>query len=171
MQFKTKDKEIEPNQIASLLTTHFSSLMSEFYEMQTIFLGERYKFHGSLQTANIVICFIKNTHLEIIRQREKKLNFDLSLNNFWENLQNIHIAKQKVVSIVNTTGIPKETVRRKLKTLIKNDFMKIDNNKEYYWNLTSKRKENYFKVVPNIQRIGKYWPGEPLPYLEPSIES
>ena len=141
---KKKIQAIEPGDISKLLLKNYSSLMLEFYEMQTSFLKVRYKIHKSLETSTIVINFIKNINLAIVRQRERSLDFDISLNNLWNNLQKIEKQSQKIVSIVTTTGIPKETVRRKIKHLIKKDFVCLDNkNKGYYWNLTMKRKDNY----------------------------
>ena len=74
MQTQTKSQRIQPNQIAELLYANFSNLMSEFYEMQSSFLSGGYKIYESIETANIILCFSKNTHLEILRQREKNLD-------------------------------------------------------------------------------------------------
>ena len=155
---KKKIQAIEPGDISKLLLKNYSSLMLEFYEMQTSFLKVRYKIHKSLETSTIVINFIKNINLAIVRQRERSLDFDISLNNLWNNLQKIEKQSQKIVSIVTTTGIPKETVRRKIKHLIKKDFVCLDNkNKGYYWNLTMKRKDNYLKITDgDIDAITKF---------------
>ena len=50
-----------------------------------------YKRYQNIESANIVCCFVKNTHLEIIRQKEYNLNHDISLKltYFRENHQNI----------------------------------------------------------------------------------
>ena len=37
-------------------------------------------------------------HLEIIRQREKNMNHDISLENFWNNFNNISRPTEKIVS-------------------------------------------------------------------------
>lgn len=158
MQPKKKIQQTQPIDIANLLLKNFSNLMLEFYEMQTTFLKSRYNLHKSLETSNIMINFIKSAHLEIIRQREKSLDFDISLNNFWNNIQKVSASPQKIVSIVDTTGIPKETVRRKIKDLLKKGFLSVDiNNKGYSWNLSSKRKDNYYKVAAeDIAAISKF---------------
>ena len=42
---------------------------------------------------------------------------------------------EKITSIVNSTGIPKETVRRKIKSVIKRGFLlKKDDVRGYVWN-------------------------------------
>ena len=82
--------EITKSQISKLLLTNFSELISSFYEMQSTFLTNLYNKFGSIETANIVLCFAKNTHLEVIRQRERYLNHDISFDNFWNNLNSIN---------------------------------------------------------------------------------
>ena len=154
MKTQINHQAVQPNQISKLLFTHFPNLMSEFYEMQSMFLSKRYKIHQSLETACILICLIKSTHLSIMRQREKNLDHDISLNNFFNNLDiinsnphNLDKAANKVVSIVNATGIPKETVRRKLKKLEKEEFIKVNKYKEYFWNLQEKRKDDFIRII------------------------
>ena len=103
--------------------------MAEFNEMQTQFLAIRYKMNGNIESSNILTLLGKGLHLEILRIREKILNFDISLKNFLK--MNDYIKKNidsfyhgyKIVSIVKKTGIPKETVRRKLKKLIENKII------------------------------------------------
>ena len=112
-------QEVNKSQISNLLLTNFSELMSSFYEMQSSFLSNLYGRYESIETANIVLCFAKNTHLEIIRQRENYLNHDISFSNFWNNFNTINKPAQKIVNIVNMTGLPKETTRRKIKFLRK----------------------------------------------------
>ena len=148
MQIQRKIQEIQPSQCSELLYYHFPNLMSEFYEMQSSFLSGLYKRYKNIETANIILCFLRNINLEILRQREKNLDFNISLENFWSNINNINKPSQKIISIVNATGIPKETTRRKLKNLINKDFVKIDKNtKEYYWNLSLKNKDAYYKFI------------------------
>jgi len=159
MLFLDKKKNIDPEIISRLLYSHFSSLMSEFYEMQSGFLSTRYKLHKSLETSSIIISFIKSVHLAIIRQREKNLDHDLSLNNFFFNLNNLNSQSfsYKIASVVNTTGIPKETVRRKLKKLIQQEVIMTNKYKEYYWKITPKRRDPFIKIIKkDIKALSKF---------------
>jgi len=141
---------INPVDVAELIKTHYSSLMQSFYEVQSSFLCGIYKRYGSIETANILLCFSRNVHLEIIRQREKDLNFNVSLKNFWNNFNLIKRPSEKISSIVKITGIPKETVRRKINNLIDKGFLLKDKkNKSYYWNLGEKEKNYFFKIINN----------------------
>ncbi len=150
-----KKNTVEAKDITKLIETHTSSLMKAFYESQSSFLCGIYKRYKSLETANIILCFAKNVHLEIIRQREKDLNFNVSLENFWKNYHKITKPAHKITAVVKTTGIPKETVRRKMKILIENNFLIKDrNNKSYYWNISIKDKEDFYKI--NNQEINDF---------------
>ena len=112
-----KNSNVSPQDISELIRTHYANLMQAFYESQSSFLCSIYKRHKSIETANIILCFSRNIHLEIIRQREKDLNFNVSLENFWKNFNLISKPPEKITSVVKITGIPKETVRRKIKNL------------------------------------------------------
>lgn len=134
--------------ISELIETHYSTLMQAFYQSQSGFLCSIYKRYQSIESANIILCFSRNVHLEIIRQREKDLNFDVSIDNFWKNFSLVQKPEEKIMSIVKITGIPKETVRRKIKNLMDKGFLSRGaNNKGYYWSLSQKEKDAYFKTV------------------------
>ena len=148
MQTEKKIKEIQAEDINRILLNHTAKLMSEFYEMQSSFLSGIYKRYKNIETANIILCLAKKMHLEIIRQREKKIDHDISLNNFWNNFNDIERPTQKIASVSSMTGIPKETTRRKMKGLINQNFvLRNNNNKEYYWNLSAKQQDDYYKIV------------------------
>jgi len=143
-----KKNSISPTEIANLVRTHYSSLLQAFYESQSIFLSGIYKRYGSIETANIILCYSRKTHLEIIRQREKDLNYNVSLKKFWENYYSINIPSEKITSIVKATGIPKETVRRKIKNLMNAGFLvKGKKNNGYYWFLNEKEKKPYYNII------------------------
>jgi len=143
-----KNITISPINISELIKTHYSNLMRSFYETQSSFLCGIYKRYGSIETANIILCFTRNVHLEIIRQREKDLNFSVSLENFWKNYNIITNPIEKITSVVKITGIPKETVRRKINNLTERGFLRKDKkSKSYYWNLGEKEKDSFFQLI------------------------
>ena len=150
-------KKILPDDISSLLNENYSYSMKEFYEMQSGFLSSRYKIHKNIESSNILICFLRNVHLSIIRQREINLDYNISLDSFLNNINNIDLPSQKIISIVNTIGIPKETVRRKIKKLVQKGYLFCDRGKEYYWNLTPQRKDILFDLMlHDINIISKF---------------
>ena len=143
-----KNFNISPENITQLIEDNYANIMQAFYESQSIFLTGIYKRYGSIETANIILCYARKTHLEIIRQREKDLNYNVSLENFWKNFSSINRPPEKITSIVKATGIPKETVRRKIKNLIDSGFLiKDKKNKGYFWNLNQKERDPYYNII------------------------
>jgi DNA-binding Lrp family transcriptional regulator len=144
-----KKYDLSPSDISELLKIHYAELMPAFYESQSLFLRNIYKRHRSIEVASIALCFARNIHLEIIRQREKDLNFNISSEKFWENFSKIDKPLTKISSIAEITGIPKETVRRKIKNLLDAGYLaKNEKRKSYYWNPLPKEKKNeYSKII------------------------
>ena len=81
--------KFEKKNIEKLLLDNFFDTMPHFYEMESSFLSGIYERYGDLERGNIVIFFAKDLHLEILRKREIDLNFNLSLDEFWNNHGNI----------------------------------------------------------------------------------
>ncbi len=88
-------KSFEIKNIEKILLDNFIDLMPTFYEMESSFLSGIYERYGNLEEGNIVIFFAKDLHLEILRKREIDLNFNLSLDKFWNNHKNIIQKKKK----------------------------------------------------------------------------
>ena len=122
-----KTYNISSSNITELLKVHYAGLMPAFYESQSSCLCGVYRRYRSIETANIILCFSRNVHLSIIRQREKDLNFNVSAEKFWNNFSIIEKPREKIAQIVKITGIPKETVRRKINKLIELDFVTKNN--------------------------------------------
>ena len=136
--------------ITKILVNNYADVVKEFYEMQSSYLTSRYTIHKNLETATVIQCFIRSAHLEIVRQRETNLDHSISLSDFVTNLKTIDIPSHKIVYIVNSTGIPKETVRRKVKNLIEKKIIFKNKNNEYLWNMTTVEREKEFINTMNI---------------------
>ena len=150
---------VTSSSIKNALFKYPEELLLEFYEMQNHFLSTRYKINQSIETSNILTFLGKSLHLSIVREREKHLNYDVSLNNFFFNInKNSQISGHKIATIVAVTGIPKETVRRKIKKL--QDKKVVDMNKktkEYFWILKPQNKEIFNDFIDrDIKSIAKF---------------
>ena len=150
-------KHLENKLIQKNLTDNFIKLMPTFYEMESSFLSGIYKRYGDLEGGNIVIFFARDCHLEILRKREKDLNFNLSLDNFWNNHKNIHQNKKKIILVSQQTGLPKETTRRKIISLIKKKHLKKGDRNKLYWEPDFPQKETYLKIIDEeINSLSKF---------------
>jgi hypothetical protein len=150
-------KKFEKKNIEKILLDNFIDLMPTFYEMQSSFLSGIYGRYGDLEKGNIVIFFAKDLHLEILRKREANLNFDLSLDEFWNNHKNIIQKKKKVITIAKSTGLPRETARRKILSLIKAKHIKKTEKNTIFWEPDSKSKDSYKKIIEEqISSLSKF---------------
>jgi len=140
-------KSFEIKNIEKILLDNFIDLMPTFYEMESSFLSGIYERYGDLEGGNIVIFFARDLHLEILRKREIDLNFNLSLDEFWNNHKNIIQKKKKIITIARSTGLPRETARRKILSLIKRKHIKKTEKNTLFWEPDSKSKDSYIKIV------------------------
>jgi hypothetical protein len=150
-------KKFEKKNIEKILLDNFINLMPSFYEMESSFLSGIYKRYGDLERGNIVIFFARNLHLEILRKREIDLNFNLSLDEFWNNHKNIIQKKKKIITIAKSTGIPRETTRRKILSLMETRHIKKTDKNTIFWEPDSKSKDSYIKIIAEqINSLSKF---------------
>jgi len=150
-------KKFEKKNIEKILLDNFIDLMPAFYEMESLFLSGIYKRYGDLEGGNIVIFFAKDLHLEILRKREIDLNFNLSLDEFWNNHKNIVQKKKTIITIAKSTGLPRETARRKIISLIETKHIKKTEKNTIFWEPDSKSKDSYIKIIEEqINSLSKF---------------
>ena len=150
-------KKFEKKNIEKILLDNFIDLMPPFYEMESSFLTGIYERYGDLEGGNIVIFFAKDLHLEILRKREIDLNFNLSLDKFWNNHKNIIQKKKKIITIAKSTGLPRETTRRKILSLIKTKHIKKTEKNTIFWEPDSRSKDSYIKIIEQqVSSLSKF---------------
>jgi len=150
-------KKVEKKNIEKILLDNFIDLMPSFYEMESSFLSGIYERYGDLEGGNIIIFFARDLHLEILRKREIDLNFNLSLDKFWDNHKHIIQKKKKIITIAKNTGIPRETTRRKILSLIKKKHIKKTEKNTLFWEPDSKSKDSYIKIIEEqINSLSKF---------------
>ena len=150
-------KKFEKDNLEKSLKYNYTKLMPTFYEMESTFLSGVYKRYGDLEGGNIVIYFARDLHLEILRKRELDLSFDLSLDMFWKNHKNVKQTKKKIILVSKETGLPKETTRRKIISLIKKKHLKKEEKNRLYWEPASEHKETYLKIIDEqVNSLSKF---------------
>jgi len=150
-------KKFDKNNVEKVLRDNFTKLMPTFYEMESSFLSGVYKRYGDLEGGNIVIYFARDLHLEILRKREVDLDFDLSLDMFWNNHKDIRQGKKKIILVSKETGLPKETTRRKIISLIRKKHLKKEEKNRLYWEPASEHKETYLRIIgEQINSLSKF---------------
>tara|TARA_B100000029_G_scaffold269629_1_gene264972 strand:+ start:10083 stop:11039 length:957 start_codon:yes stop_codon:yes gene_type:complete len=150
-------KKFDKNNVEKVLRDNFTKLMPTFYEMESSFLSGVYRRYGDLEGGNIVIYFARDLHLEILRKREVDLDFDLSLDMFWNNHKDIRQGKKKIILVSKETGLPKETTRRKIISLIRKKHLKKEEKNRLYWEPASEHKETYLRIIgEQINSLSKF---------------
>jgi len=126
-----------------------------FIEFQSKFLSSLYNRYQSVENGNIVLYFAKQTHQDILRQKDYDLNFDISYEKLWENYSGIKPRQRSLVKVADDTLLPKETVRRKILQLIKQKVL-YKEKKNIGWLPNEQHKKIYNLVIDQeINDLGK----------------
>jgi len=117
-----------------------------FVSFQSKFLTNLYNRYQSLENGNLVLYFAKETHQNILRQKNYDLNFDISFDKFWVNQSKVIPKKKSIIKIAKDTMLPKETARRKILQLIKQKVLdKKDRN--IGWLPNEQYKQSYNLII------------------------
>ena len=151
---KIYSKKLEQKNIENIIKKKFSLSWRSFYRMQIPSVIGYHKFFKDLTTFHIwgTICMnqVLNVTKKLISTDEKpSLDYFATNNILIENLgSNIGIS---AMSISEMTKIPRATIIRKCKYLIKEDLIKTNEKKQYV--LSSL---NFKKILPYQSEVFKY---------------
>ena len=138
---------MELSEIIKVYKNNYGKILDEFLSVQSDFLSDVYKrYDKDLDAANIVLFFAKNLHEKTLRERDKDLDFNISFEKFWENHDNTKQLNKKIVDIAESTGLPKETARRKVNNLIRNKVLQKNKN-AISWSPPIDQRKSYNSVV------------------------
>tara|TARA_B100000795_G_C22760362_1_gene423333 strand:- start:413 stop:1375 length:963 start_codon:yes stop_codon:yes gene_type:complete len=131
-----KEEKVLPNSLTSeqlekVIKNNFSYVWKIYYELQIPMLLGYKKVFKNIETFHIFGTCVVNQHLrsqKLTMNNMKRMEFikSIYLN---ENIQGVN-----AMSISDITGIPRATVVRKLKSLLKNNWLIIDDKKHYKHN-------------------------------------
>ena len=90
-----------------------------------------------------------------MRKKDYDLNYDLSLENFWNNHNEVNIENSTIINIARNTNLPKETARRKITELTKQRvFSKVKKN--IVWLPNDEYKKTYDVIInEEIKQLAK----------------
>ena len=132
--------------IKNKILNNYIEYLYLFVEVQSKFLSGLYDRYQNLENGNLVLYFAKQTHQDILRQKDYDLNFDISYKKFWQNHHGVKPKKKSLITIAEYTHLPKETVRRKILQLIKQKVLN-KKNKSIGWLPNEQYKQSYNLVV------------------------
>jgi predicted transcriptional regulator len=151
---KAYSKKLDPKIIENIIKKKFSLSWSWFYRMQIPLIIGYHKFFKDLTTFHIWGTVCMNQVLNVTDQlnsdkNKPSLDYFATSNIVIENLG----AETGIsaMSISDMTKIPRATIIRKCKYLIKEDLIKLNEKKQYV--LTSM---NFRKILPYQTQVFKY---------------
>ncbi len=123
-KIKVGEKVIEPNEISSSIKKNFSFCWYQFYKFLFIYTNRWRNEVRDLETFSIGILVMLNaSHNDSFRVK------NLNLQAYQKSIQGSDERGINAMSIAEITGIPRPTVVRKLKFLINNKFLHINEKK------------------------------------------
>ena len=150
---KILSKKIDTKSIENLIKKRFSLCWRWFYRMQIPLIIGYHKFMQDLSTFHIwgTICMnqVLNVSKELNPVDKPPLDYFMTNNVLLNNLGSD--AGISAMSISDMTQIPRATIIRKCKFLIKNDLIKMNEKKQYV--LTTK---NFKKILPYQTEAFRY---------------
>jgi len=140
---KTLSLKITSENIETTIKKNFSYIWKLYYEFEIPWIINYKKIFKDLESFHIFATCIVNQHLCARKESENYLDRD-------EFLQSIYSAGQmqglNAMSISDITGIPRATVIRKLKRLVKIENLSIDYKKHY------RPKSSFTKTLSPLQK-------------------
>ena len=128
---KVTNNIFDTNEILESIKTNFSFCWYQFYKLLFIFTNRWRDYLADLETLTIGLVVLLNT-VGNKSFRAKDLNMK-----YWAKLaQGADDVGVNAMSLSDITGIPRPTVVRKLKYLIKNNFLHINEKKLITLNIT-----------------------------------
>ena len=121
-------KRISSEELELIIKDNFSYIWKIYYELQISMMVNYKKIFKDLESFHIFGMCVVNQHLYARKIAKDYMDRDAFINSIiTENkMQGLN-----AMSISDITGIPRATVIRKLKQLVKLDMLKIDNKKHY----------------------------------------
>ena len=134
---------ITSEELVLIIKDNFSYVWKLYYELQIPMMIRYKEVFGDIESFHIFGICVLNEHLHAKKVTEHDMHRDEFLNSFFssENSQGIN-----AMSISDITGIPRATVIRKLKKLVKQKKLRIDIKKHY------KLTMSFAKILKPIQR-------------------
>ena len=121
-------KPISSIELEKVIKANFSYIWKLFYEMQIPMLLNYKKHFVDLETFHIFGTCAVNQHLNMQKINESKMNRIEFIKSLYSSDE---MSGLNAMSVSDITGIPRATVVRKLKRLVKLKNLTIDNKKHY----------------------------------------
>ena len=140
---KILSKPISSKDLEKIILDNFSYVWKLYYELQIPMMLNYKKIFGDIETFHIFGICVVNQHLHLQTTTKNNKNRSEFLKSLYSNYEMPGVS---AMSISDITGIPRATVVRKLKILIKIKYLSIDKKKHY------KLTGNFVKTLGPLQK-------------------
>ena len=123
-------KSLTSNDVMMTTKENFSYVWKFYFEMQMPMLLTFKKIYGDLESFHIYGICLTNQVLNSKKIDNSKMNKEFYINKYFINDKE-DFTGINAMSIADITSIPRATVTRKLKKLVKENFLAINNKKHY----------------------------------------
>ena len=149
---KLTTKIFDVNKISQSIKDNFSFCWYQFYKFLFIFTNRWRNIIIDLETLAIGFVVLLNT------AGNKKFKVrDLNMKNWTKFSQGADNVGVNAMSLSEITGIPRPTVVRKIKYLVKNDYLNVNEKKLITLNIKGKTLESVTKIQDlNIKDLSKF---------------
>jgi len=125
---KILEKKLTSAELELIIKNNFSIIWNFYYEMQIPMMKEYKIFFKDLESFHIFGTCVVNQHFHAKKFSESNMGRENFIQNF---LTGNRMQGVNAMSIAEITGIPRATVIRKLKKLVKENFLSIYKKKHY----------------------------------------
>ena len=146
------EETLNSEKIIKAVKENFSYVWKHYYDMQLPMLLNFKKLHGDIETHHIHAICIVNQALNSKTNDNSQMSKEYYLEKYFFSTNALGI---NAMSISDITGIPRATVIRKLKILVKEKFLKIDDKKHY---LTTGEHQKLLLAIQkkNFENLSKF---------------
>ena len=149
-------QQISEEEIEEIILENSIEYQHLFVELQSKFLSGLYARYQGVENGNLALYYAKQIHQDILRQKDYNLNFNVSLEKFWENHHEIKPKQISIIKVASDTSLPKETARRKILQLLRQKVLSKE-NKKIAWLPNEQYKKNYnlvtIKEIEDVARL------------------
>ncbi len=128
---KITDETFNSEDIEKSIKDNFSYIWSIYYDMQIPMMTNYKKIFGDLESFHVNGVCIVNQFLNSQSDNKLAMSKEYFLDKFFFDKNENSIQGVNAMSISDISGIPRPTVIRKLKKLVKGNFIKMDQKKHY----------------------------------------
>jgi len=145
--------KFEPAKLSKIIEQNYSHLMPDFFEMQTEYLASLNLIYHDLDASLVAMVLTSELYKNTIN--ESKSSQKISLKYFYqkENFK-LPLSTFKIKDISRILNLPRETVRRKKKKIIKDNLIILDKkNKCYTLNTEMVEKKILDLQIDNLSKF------------------